>query len=59
MPAVDPEPEPGSQPSDYDVEAPYEKLTDAPLRQCPLCRQGQMVVVEILAPVLSTFVDTS
>ena len=59
MPAVDPEPEPGSRPSDYDLEALYERLTGHPLRLCPQCRQGHMVVVETLAPVLPVFIDTS
>ena len=59
MPAVDPEPEPGDRPSDYDIEALYENLTGAPLRLCPQCRQGRMVVVETLVPVLSVLIDTS
>ena len=59
MSAVDPEPEPGDRPSDYDFETLYERLTGASLRLCPQCHQGHMVVVEILAPVLSVFIDTS
>ena len=59
MPAVDPEPEPGSRPSDYDLEALFEKLTGAPLQRCPQCHQGHMIVMQILAPVLSAFIDTS
>jgi hypothetical protein len=34
----------------------YEKLTGRSLKQCPVCQQGRMVEVEILAP---TLVDTS
>ena len=59
MPVVEPEPEPGSRPSDYDLEALYQKLTRTPLRLCPQCRQGHMVVVETLAPIRSVFIDTS
>ena len=59
MPAVNPEPALGDPPSDSDAEALYENLTGSPLRQCPQCRQGRMVVVEILAPASSVFIDTS
>jgi len=59
MPDVDPEPVPGSQPSDYDIDQLYEKLTGSSLRQCPICHQGRMVVVEILAPASPEFIDTS
>lgn len=52
MPAVDLETAPGDQPTDCDYEALYEKLTDSSLRQCPICRQGRMVVVEILTQLL-------
>jgi hypothetical protein len=59
MPAVDPEPAPGDLPIDYDFDELYETLTGSSLRQCPLCRQGRMVAVEILAPVAPEFIDTS
>ena len=59
MPVVDPETAPGDQPSDYDFDELYEKLTGSSLRQCPICHQGRMVVVEILAPVVPEFIDTS
>src|SRR5439155_22875449 len=59
MPGVEPEPAPGDQASDYDFDAIYEKLTGSSLRQCPLCRQWRMVVVEALARDLSSFIDTS
>src|SRR5258707_5532487 len=39
-----------------------EELTGASLRECPFCRQGQMVCIEVLAPVVSQdppFLDTS
>jgi hypothetical protein len=39
-----------------------EELTGVFLRECPFCRQGQMVCVEVLAPVASQgtpFPDTS
>jgi hypothetical protein len=58
MPAVDSEAPPGGQPSDYEYQALYEKLTGSSLRQCPICCQGRMVVVEILAPSAPAF-DTS
>lgn len=58
MPAADPETAAGDQLTDYDYEALYEKLTGSSLRQCPICRQGRMVVVEILAPSVPAF-DTS
>src|SRR5213594_433149 len=57
--AVEREKLPGDQLSDYDYEALYEKLTGCSLRQCPVCRQGRMVVVEILAPSAPAFIDTS
>ena len=59
MPAVNPETAPGGQPTDYDYAQLYEKLTGSSLRQCPICRQGRMIVVEILAPALPEFIDTS
>ena len=59
MAAVDPERLPGDQLPQYDYEALYEKLTGCSLRQCPVCRQGRMIVVEILAPALPAFIDTS
>ena len=57
--AVEREKLPGDQLSDYDYEALYEKLTGCSLRQCPICRQGRMVVVEILAPSAPASIDTS
>ena len=59
MPVVDPQTAPGDQPSDYDFDELYEKLTGSSLRQCPICHEGRMVVVEILAPVVPEFIDTS
>jgi hypothetical protein len=59
MSIVDPQPSPGDQPSDYDYETTYQKLTGNSLQQCPVCRQGRMVVVEIVPPALSSFIDTS
>src|SRR5437867_2207856 len=59
MPVVDPATTPGDQPSDYDYDALYEKLTGSSLRQCPICHQGRMAVVEVLAPSLPEFIDTS
>jgi len=54
MPAPDPKPVAPEQPGDYcDL---YEQLTGRSLRQCPVCHQGRMVEVEILAPALR---DTS
>jgi Putative transposase/Transposase zinc-binding domain len=50
---------PGDQPSDYDYLALYEKLTGSSLRQCPACRQGRMIAVEVLAPARPCFIDTS
>jgi hypothetical protein len=58
MPIVDPETNPGAQPVDYDYQTLYEKLT-ASLRQCPICRQGRMVVVETLAPTIPVLIDSS
>ena len=59
MPAVDPETTPGDQPIDYDYLSLYEKLTGFSLRQCPICRQGRMIAVEVLAPARPSFIDTS
>ena len=59
MPDVDLDPTPGSQSSDYDCDTLYEKLTGSSLHQCPICRQGRMIVVEILAPDVPELIDTS
>lgn len=54
MPASDPDSVVPEQPRDYcDL---YEQLTGRSLRQCPVCQQGRMVEVELLAP---AFRDTS
>lgn len=54
MPASNPNPVATEQRPDYcDL---YEQLTGHSLRQCPVCQQGRMVEVEILAP---AFRDTS
>jgi Putative transposase/Transposase zinc-binding domain len=45
--------------SDGGYEALYEKLTGASLRECPICREGRMVAVEILAPSLPQSIDSS
>ena len=50
---------PGDRPTDYDYAALYEKLTGSSLQQCPACRQGRMITVEILAPPRPWFSDTS
>lgn len=55
MPPVAPS---GPQTPECDDGLFYEGPTGSPLRQCPLCRQGRMVVVEVLPPV-SAFADTS
>ncbi len=57
MPALNPEPRPGDQPSDYDFVILYERLTGSSLRQCPICHHGRMIVVETLAPALPQFID--
>jgi len=59
MPALDPENAPGDRLSDYDYQELYQRLTGSSLRQCPICRQGRMVLVEILAPAVPLFIDTS
>ena len=59
MPVIDTEAAPGDQPTDYDYATLYEKRTGSSLRQCPVCRQGRMVVVETLAPIILALVDTS
>src|SRR6266850_1908825 len=59
MPDIVPESAPGDQPNDYDFDQLYEKLTGSSLHQCPICRQGRMFVIEILAPVVPQFIDTS
>jgi len=58
-PSVDLETALGHLPSDYDFDELYEKLTGSSLRQCPICRQGRMIVVEILAPDVPEHIDTS
>jgi len=48
MPASDASPVTREHPQDYcDL---YEQLTGRSLKQCPVCHQGRMVEVEILAP---------
>jgi len=59
MPDVDPDPTSGSQSIDYDFDTLYEKLTGSSLHQCPICRQGRMIVVEILPPNVPELIDTS
>jgi Putative transposase/Transposase zinc-binding domain len=59
MPVIDTEAAPGNQPTDYDYATFYENLTGSSLRQCPVCRQGRMVVVETLAPIITALIDTS
>jgi hypothetical protein len=59
MPPSDPELAPGDQPTDYDYQTLFEKLTGSSLRECPICHQGQMIAVEVLAPVSPSFIDTS
>ena len=54
MPPSDRNPVAPEEPSDYCHL--YEQLTGRSLKQCPVCQQGRMVEVEILAP---TFGDTS
>jgi hypothetical protein len=58
MSIVDPETTPGALPVDYDYQTLYERLTRS-LRQCPICRQGRMVVVETLGPTIPVFIDSS
>ena len=59
MPASDPKPAPGNQSIDYDDDHLYQQLTDSSLRQCPICHQGRMIVVEVLAPATPALIDTS
>ncbi len=51
-----PAPEPSPNYRDH-----YEQLTGCSLRECPLCHQGRMVLVEVLHPIdrLPTVQDTS
>jgi hypothetical protein len=58
MPHPDPETAAANSHAD-EYEALYEKLTGSSLRQCPVCRQGRMTEVEILAPAVPVFTDTS
>jgi putative transposase/transposase-like zinc-binding protein len=54
MPASDPNGAGLEQPRDYyDL---YEQLTGRSLKECPVCHEGRMVEVELLAP---AFADTS
>ena len=41
-----PVPEPSRAPSAKDYRDRYEDLTGHSLRQCPACRQGQMIIIE-------------
>ena len=55
MPVSDPSSKAEDQAADGDYRDRYEQLTGRSLRQCPLCKQGQMAPVEILAPTLAPF----
>jgi hypothetical protein len=57
MPPLQPQPEADSLASGYELQ--YERLSGSCLRQCPVCHQGRMIDVEVLAPVIPPFVDTS
>jgi len=59
MPALDPKPVEGDQASDYEYDQLYEKLTGSSLRQCPICHQGRMIVLEVLIPGAPPLIDTS
>jgi hypothetical protein len=55
MPPASPQPTPEDSPSNDDFAALYSRSS---LLQCPVCREGRMIVVETLAPV-RPFTDTS
>ena len=42
-----PVPEPSASRASKDYRDRYEELTGCSLRQCPACRQGQMITIEI------------
>jgi len=44
---------------DDDYDHLYENLTGSSLRQCPICHQGRMIVVEVLTPGTPALIDTS
>jgi hypothetical protein len=49
MPPVNPEPVAGDQPIDYDVNHVLEQIRSS-LRNCPVCEEGRMVVIEVVPP---------
>ena len=57
MPALNPKTAEEDLAIDYDHL--YEKLTGSSLRQCPICHQGRMIVVEVLIPGAPLLIDTS
>jgi Putative transposase len=57
MPALNLKTAEEDQAIDYDHL--YEKLTGSSLRQCPICHQGRMIVVEVLIPGAPPLIDTS
>jgi len=59
MPALDPKPAEADQAIDDDYDHLYENLTGSSLRQCPICHQGRMIVVEVLTPGTPALIDTS
>src|SRR5438876_12436097 len=59
MPALAPKPAEEDHAIDYDYDLLYEKLTGSSLRQCPICQQGRMIVVEVLIPGVPSLIDTS
>src|SRR5439155_18837127 len=59
MRPLDPEPAPGDQPADYDYNHVLEQLKSS-LGKCPVCHEGRMIVLEVVAPVASApLIDTS
>ena len=59
IPALEPKPTEGDQAIDYDYAHLYEKLTGSSLRQCPICNQGRMIIVEVIIPGAPPLIDTS
>jgi hypothetical protein len=59
MSSFHPQPAAAHPPVDDDYRHLYQQLTASSLRQCPMCHQGRMTVVELLEPAAPAFTDTS
>ena len=53
------DPQTAPRPIDEDYRDRCQTMTGSSLRQCPICHEGRMTLVEVLAPRSPALVDTS